>query len=360
MARNSPISETQLLRKVEELVAGALPQGWASTLERGPGRGRRQPNGVLRITGPDGGSAVFVIEAKRGSATPQAILQAADQLAAHISESRGAGTQPLIAAPYLSPRSKEALADRAVSYADSTGNLRLTAPSPAIFFEQSGATKDPWPSPQPLRSLRGRGAGRAVRALVDFRPPYGVRELAARTNTSAATLSRVIDLLEREALLTKGRKGGVGDLDWAGTIRRWSQDYELRTANTAIPYVDPRGLAAFVEKLAKARLRNATTGALAAQRFAPIAPARVATVYVEDAVAAADRFRLRPADAGANALLVEPFDDVVFDRTQKRDELITVAPSQLAADLLTGPGREPSEGEEVLTWMKANEDAWRT
>jgi hypothetical protein len=358
MPRNSTISETQLLRKVEELLAGALPPGWSIKLEREPGRGRRQPDGIFRMTGPDGATAVFVVGTKRAPATPQTMLQAIDQLDAYINESVPTA-QPLVAAPYLSARAKEVLAARGVSYADSTGNLRLVASVPAISIERSGASKDPWPLTQPLRSLRGRGAGRAVRALVDFRPPYGVREIAARASSSPATLSRVIDLLEREALLTKDPKGGVTDLDWAGTIRRWSQDYELRAANATATYLDPRGLAPFVGKLAKSRARYAATGALAAQRFAPIAPARMATIYVDDATVAADRYRLQPADSGANVLLVEPFDDVVFDRTQRRDELVTVAPTQLAADLLTGPGREPSEGEELLAWMKANEDAWR-
>jgi hypothetical protein len=311
------------------------------------------------MTGPDGATAIFVVETKRAPATPQTLLQALDQLDVYINE-YAPTAQPLVAAPYLSARSKEVLAARGVSYADSTGNLRVTASVPAISIERSGASKDPWTLTQPLRSLRGRGAGRAVRALVDFRPPYGVREIATRTSSSPATLSRVIDLLEREALLTKDPKGGVTDLDWAGTIRRWSQDYELRTANATATYLDPRGLTTFIGKLPKSRARYAATGALAAQRFAPIAPARMATIYVEDTTVAAERYRLQPADTGANVLLVEPFDAVVFDRTQKRDALITVAPTQLAADLLTGPGREPSDGEELLAWMKANEDAWRT
>ncbi len=52
----------------------------------------------------------------------------------------------------------------------------------------------------------------------------------------------------------------------------------------------------------------------------------------------------------------------LYTRTQKfrKDGLRCVAASQLTADLLTGPGREPSQGEEMLDWMKENEDAWRT
>ena len=82
-------------------------------------------------------------------------------------------------------------------------------------------------------------------------------------------------------------------------------------------------------------------------------------VYVDDAIDAAKRLGLQPADVGANVLLVEPYDVVVFDRVVERDGLTLAAPTQIAVDLLTGPGREPSEGVELLDWMRRNEDAWR-
>ena len=116
---------------------------------------------------------------------------------------------------------------------------------------------------------------------------------------------------------------------------------------------------ALEKALAGIGLRYAATGAFAAQRFDPIAPARAAALYVDDADEAADRLGLRGADAGANVVLLEPFDPVVFDRTVTRGGLRCVAPSQLAVDLLTGPGREPPQGEEMLRWMQDNEDAWR-
>ena len=85
----------------------------------------------------------------------------------------------------------------------------------------------------------------------------------------------------------------------------------------------------------------AATGALAAQRFDPIAPARLAAIYVTDPSQAIDGLDLRETEAGANVVLLEPLDPVVFDRTVERDGLRCVAPSQLAADLLTGPARNP-------------------
>ena len=83
-------------------------------------------------------------------------------------------------------------------------------------------------------------------------------------------------------------------------------------------------------------------------------------MYVEDAHQASGVLGLREAGAGANVMLLEPFDPVVFDRGAARGGLRCAAPSQLAVDLLTGPGREPLQGEEMLRWMRDNEHAWRS
>jgi hypothetical protein len=59
-------------------------------------------------------------------------------------------------------------------------------------------------------------------------------------------------------------------------------------------------------------------------------------------------------------LLAEPECDVVFQRTTNaRSRVIIAAAAQVAVDLLTGPGRNPSEGQELLDWMEQNESAWR-
>lgn len=352
-------SEAQVLRGVEEMITTRLPSGWRLSTIREPASGRERPDAIFKVSSPGRETVDFVVEVKQ-TASPSTLPGLIEQLNRYIdSAPKGSNRRAFLAARYLTPRTREALAERDVSYGDITGNLRLIADRPGLFVEAEGATKDPWPSNQPLRTLRGRGTGRAVRAIVDFRPPYGVRELAERTGTSSATLSRVIDLLAREALLTKDVKGTVLDVDWAGTIRRWTVDYEFRSANQIGTYLEPRGLAELGTKLWRTSVKYAATGAYAAQQFAPVAPARTAALYVDDVATAAKQLDARPSETGANLLLVEPFDPVVFDRTTDRAGLTCVAPSQLAADLLTGPGREPSEGEELLEWMKANEDAWR-
>jgi hypothetical protein len=69
---------------------------------------------------------------------------------------------------------------------------------------------------------------------------------------------------------------------------------------------------------------------------------------------------LKTVESGANVLLVEPSDPGVFSRsTRGEDGMIRCAPSQVFADLLTGPGRGSSEAEALLEWMETHHDLWR-
>ncbi len=148
-------------------------------------------------------------------------------------------------------------------------------------------------------------------------------------------------------------------MDWEKLLRRWSSDAPISTRGRSASFLDPRGLAALTGRVSVLGERYAATGSLAAAKIAPIAPARLATLYVSALDDAANELSLRPVDAGANVILIEPEDTYVFARTVDCNGLRCSAPSQVAADLLTSSGRGPAEGEELLRWMKENEGAWR-
>ena len=360
MTDKKRISETAALRLAEQIVARSMPSGWSAKVVQAPGRSTGSRSVSLRIRTSEGDTSEFGIVTKR-SLNPMEAGDLLDSLGLEATTSlRGAKPVDVaIIAPYLSERTRELIASRGVSYIDSTGNMRVQSDRPALYILTNGADKDPWPDDQPLKSLRGRGAGRALRAVVDFRPPFGVRELAGRANVSPATLARVIDLLARDALLTRDARGRVNDVDWDGCLRRWSSDYEFATSNRTTAFLSPRGLSDLTSKLATVKWRYALTGSLAAQAFSPIAPARLGTLYVDDMETAVRQLDLREVDSGTNVLIAEPFDPVVYERTTKRDGLTLAAPTQIVADLLTGSGRMPAEGEELLAWMKDNERVWR-
>ena len=349
-------SEARLLRQLAQDISGLLPDDWVMATSTGSGKGR--PDLVACITAPDGVETALVIEAER-SLLPRDVPDVIARLHRYAEQADLGEAALVVAAPYLSATAREQIEDRGASYLDSTGNVLLRSKRPALLIRLSGASKDPWPSVETLRSLKGRGAARAVRALLDFAPPYGIRDLATRADVSLASLSRTVDLLDRDGLIERSGRGPITGVDWQGTIRRWAKDYDVESSNQVSTYLDPRGLPALATKLGKLRRDYAITGALAAQRFSPIAPTRLAAIYVNDVVKWSERLELRSTDAGANVWLIEPYDSVAFDRTTNRDGMVCVNPTQLAVDLLTGPGRDPSEGEELLLWMERNQNAWR-
>lgn len=336
----------------------SLPPNWRLTTTYEQRRTSGVVDALFNVTAPLGEQINFVVEAKR-LLTTRSILNAVEQVTRYL-EDGNRRERALIVSQYISPRSREVLKGLNVSFIDVTGNIRLINDIPGLFIESQGAARNPWAEDTPLRTLKGRGAGRAVRALVDMRPPFGVRELGLKTNVPIATLSRVMDLLERDALLDRDTDGGVMKVDWMNTIRRWSQDYELRRSNTVDMYLEPRGIPSLLNKLRQVELPYAITSSLAADWFSPIAPTQIAAIFVENSGIFANEIGLRQVDTGANVALIEPFDKVVFERTMQFEELRVAAPSQVAVDLLTGPGREPSEGEELLLWMKENLDDWQS
>lgn len=89
------------------------------------------------------------------------------------------------------------------------------------------------------------------------------------------------------------------------------------------------------------------------------ASSRTVSCYLDNPERAARDLQLSSGDSGANVILLEPFDPVIWERTRTEGYLNFVAVSQCAVDLLTGAGREPSEGQALIEWMAKNEDAWR-
>jgi hypothetical protein len=246
-----------------------------------------------------------------------------------------------------------------MGYADLTGNIRLVLPQPGLFVQATGATENPFSTRRDRKSLRGAKAGRLVRALCDFRPPMGLRSLAKRAGIDAGYASRLVDFLDREALITRDPRGAIAASRWQDLIRRWAQAYSPLERERVIWYLAPRGLPAILNRLKNLSARYAISGSWAASQLAPVAATRLILCYSDDREGLARMLDLRLTDTGANVALATPFDPVVYDRTLSRDGITIAAPSQIAADLLNTPGRGPNESDALMEWMEANESVWR-
>jgi hypothetical protein len=105
--------------------------------------------------------------------------------------------------------------------------------------------------------------------------------------------------------------------------------------------------------------RWAVTGSFAAARVAPVAAPEQAVIYTDDPERLARGGRLLPATRGANVVLLDPYDPIVFERTVTSNGIPNVSVAQAALDCLTGNARMPAEGEALLTWMRKNQARWR-
>jgi hypothetical protein len=349
------------VRVAVDLVRDRLPGGWEARFEVGVGSPVRDVDAVLRLVAPDGERATLVIAAKRLLETRDVALAIERLRRAASALLDDSEVVPILAARYLAPSTRARIAEAGVGYVDATGNMLVTADRPALFIADRGADRDPWRGPgRPRGSLKGPPAARVVRALVDFAPPYTVPELSERAGASTGATYRAVEFLEQEDLVERQRYGQISDVRWRKLLERWSADYGFASSNTIATYLEPRGLAALTDRLASLPdLDYVVTGSLAAERVAAYAPARLATIYVRDPRAAVETLDLRPADTGANVALATGDYDVVFERADTIDGLRVAALSQVAVDLLTGPGRNPSEATALLDWMEADESRWR-
>jgi hypothetical protein len=336
---------------------------------------------LVTVRDPHGGgySLPILVEAKQ-SITPSE-LETRLRPRVELMRRLNGDAAVLVVAPWLSPRTRQALDDLAYGYLDLTGNVSFRLHRPAIRLRLDGARRDPAPGPErgPSR-LRGGKAGRLVRVLVDVRPPYRGVDLSRATGLSLPYVSRLLDTLREQALITR-RGRAITDVDWSALLRVRAEARALLKVTAAVPMLAPAGQAAVLERLrdlddppagsdARPLLGTVSvTGSAAAAAVAPIAVGGQLMVYVGEPSGPPDRedriegvrraLGLLHADREGDVLLLTPDDPVVFTGTRTVDGTPHVALSQLVMDCLAGPGRLPAEGEELLRVMERGVEEWR-
>ena len=206
--------DNKLIAGASRLLQERLPPGWA--IERVTASSRTPR---LRITSKEGQSRELPVSA----------LSRPDPRAARLIPKE----RPLlVTAPYLSQGVRETIEDEGASYVDQTGNVRLVLDEPGLFIMTSGSESNPWPEERRF-TLRGTKAGRVVCALACAKPQLGVRELAAAADTDPGYVSRLLGMLDREAIVDRTGRGRVERIDWRKLLLRWSEEQGRRTRGSA-------------------------------------------------------------------------------------------------------------------------------
>lgn len=361
MVAKSAEMRNSLLNQAVAWLQERLPNGWGIQASEG-GAGPGSPVDVrLSLTGPNGTISTIAVE-ERESVTPRTVLSL---ISPRVQTARNMGAHlPLVViAPWLSKRTQELLAEQDLSYIDLTGNALLRIENPPFYLQTAGAERNPTPKERGRAQLRGAKAGRLIRLLMDARPPYGLGEVAEATRLAPGYVSRLLDTLNREALIERPPRGPVESVDLVALARRWASSYDVFRSNEPLSLIAPSGTKAFMDGVATSNPLEAQmviTGSFAAAAtMAPIAAPALLLAYCERPQALAEEHGLLPSEEGANVVLLSPFDPVAWERTEFHNHLTYAAPSQIVVDCLTGNGRMPAEGEALLEWMVDHEAAWR-
>ena len=366
MTANLVSEETDLIDEAVARLRAMLPASWAVERSGQVVRADGQPetgvtaDAAIDLRAPNRTTTTIAVEAKR-SFSPRDVERLSVGLSRTIRSIAG-HIPVLVVAPWLSARTQELLASEDVNFIDLTGNALIRLENPALYVNAAGAARNPQPAPRGRARVRGPKAARLIRLLVDVRPPYGVSEIASATGLAAGYVSRLLDALDREALVERSRRGRIEEADIAGLLRRWAESYDVFEANEASFFLAPNGVKDVLAQLAKlaGAAPVAVTGSFAALRLAPVAAPALLIAYCADIETVAGELGLLPADEGANLVLLRAFDEVAWERASSDDTGVRyVAPSQAAADCLTGNGRMPAEGEALIAWMTQNEPRWR-
>jgi hypothetical protein len=340
-----------------------LPRGWS--VEGAP-EGSVDPTGApldsrIFLKAPNQTISTVAVE-ERESVTPRTVLNLISPRV-QTARSMGAYLPLVVIAPWLSKRTQELLAEQDLGYIDLTGNALLRTDNPPFYLKTIGAERNPAPKERGQAQLRGAKAARLIRLLMDVRPPYNLGELAEATKLAPGYVSRLLDTLNREALIERPPRGTVESVDLVGLAHRWASSYDVFRTNKTLSLIAPSGPKALVEEVASPSLsdpRMVITGSFAAaEMMAPIAAPALLLAYCERPQELVGEHGLLRSEEGANVVLLTPYDPVVWERASFHNHLTYAAPSQVVVDCLTGNGRMPAEGEALLEWMVNNEAAWR-
>ena len=338
-----------------------LPPSWSVTFELEPALSEVgwRPDAVIILTTPTSGKHTRLLVECKSDITPRVAADAANQLSAYLSQTPDA--VGVVVAPWGSRRTRDVLRDSGIGFIDPTGNIDLVVGEPGLVIRVLGAEENPMSRRPTSPNLRGPKAWSLMKTLIEVKPPYGVRELAAAVDTDPGYTSRVIRALEEERLVFRTRRGPITEVDWRALLSQLTSTYTLLDSNTTSTWIARTSIRGLPTKLAEQKLetRWAITGSLGANLLAPVAAPATAVIYADDPSGIARTLNLLPADAGADVILARPYGAAAMDRSWTAEGANYVSVAQLTADCLTGIGRMPAEGEALVEWMSTDEDRWR-
>lgn len=359
MTRNGQLYETELIGNATSVLSANLPATWWVEVAEGEAQG--QYDALLKISNETEVTATFAIEAK--SITRESADKVVSQLLAYARSS----PHPLVfVTEYINAPLRRKCEDEAISYLDATGWAFVVSSAPPILIRLEGANKPPRPRESTATArLSGPAAARAIRQLLISSPPLGIRELARRSSSSPAAVSKLMPTLVASGAVERSTDGTVTRIRRRTLLDRWTADYSFLNSNgVVLDYVAPRIISRTLERI-RERDDVCVTGTAAAREYLPstvtsVLPTTQLTLYAKDITGAAKSLGLVRADrAVSNVMLTTPRDSTLLDDARPSPSGMRIAPlGQVLADLQTLPGRTAQQAEQIIDLLASDDPSW--
>ncbi len=349
--------ERELLTRLENDLR-ALPRVKVRRVRR-EHRVLDRPMGDLRVdlellAEIHGRPARIVVEAK-SVGYPRDIREVAWQLKRIQQSEEDDAAAYLVAAPAISPTSREMLQEQGLGYWDAGGSLHLEVPWAVYHVDRSALRMERRRAESPFR---GRAAQVVHALLMEPRREWKVQELAERAEVSAFTAHKVLSYLEGQLWVEKEGAGpkSVRHLRDPGMLLdAWAKTHSLDRYGfhrfhrwTQSPDLQRERVAGTLEKLGIEYALTLTSGA---ELVAPYATGieRLTLLVPEsaDLGRVAQKAGLKAVEEGENVLFLTTREHWPLMFRQRVDGVWMASPVQLYLDLWAWPMRGKEQAQHL-------------
>lgn len=348
----------EIIGEIERQLRLAIPPAFELNLEMPAalGSGVRDIEQQLKIKFANQQTLSFSVEVKK-SLDSSGLFKSLQKAQLEIAQ----GLKPLLLARYISEPAQAELKKLAISFADATGNIFISAPESGLLISNTGLQRDPWrKAGRPAATLTGVSTQLVIRALIDLPEPYPMSVLIRESGAARGSAYAAIDMLAAAGFIEREGKGQIMKVNWFALAEAWAAETDFFKANTTYSFIAPRGLDRLIEDLRVVDpALYVCTGTIGAAAYKSSAGLFTAMIYSTNVSDLATKLGLRETGRGANVILARADSDGPFQRTTEFEGLRIAAPSQIYRDLMSGPGRNPEEAKNLLNWMVSNVELWR-
>lgn len=302
---------------------------------------------VIKVRRKPGAEQMRLGVVMKSSGVPRFLFEFAGEVAMN----RERNLYPVFVAPYISERGAEILRFHKIGFCDLAGNAHLETD---MFLVSRKGSSNPAPKRKEVRSLFAPKATRIIRAML-LDPLKGPTQsgLASDLKLSIGYVHTVLKkLLDQQYVFRERDKWYVADRE--GLLTAWANAYSFSLNTITSTLYTPESPEDFARRLDQYCSQKAINYALtlfAAARYrAPfVSYPRLHAYFSGDIEDLIENLGLRIVSPGANIILVSPYDEGVYDGSQRLEDCRIISDVQLYLDLVNFGGRGEDQAAELAS-----------